>query len=99
MMIKLQLQEGTKGSRQLLQTLNEEGAQNDDIFMYTSVQKLLDYKQKILAKVTKGYFLQYGLYLGCLLLTPLLWPDDFVVIMLWMFAQIWLEYIQSTSKD
>jgi hypothetical protein len=86
------------GSRQFLKTLNDEGEQNDDIFLYKPIQRLLDYKQTVLHTVMKYYFLQYGLYLGSLMIFPMIWPEDFVIIMLWFFAQLWLEYIQSTSS-
>jgi uncharacterized membrane protein len=97
-MVKLQLEEGTTGSRQFLQTLVEEGTKNKDIFLFKNIQRILEFKQENLFKVIVVYFLQYALYLASLMIFPVLWPDDFVIVMLWLFFQLWMEYVQATSQ-
>jgi uncharacterized membrane protein len=29
---------------------------------------------------------------------PMFWPDDFVIVLIWLCFQVWIEYVQVTSK-
>jgi hypothetical protein len=98
MMVKIQLEKGTMGSREFLQALVTEGENNMDIFLFKSIQRILLFKSHWLFNVMVGYFLQYFLYLVSLMVFPLIWPDDFLVVMFWMFFQIGVEWIQITSS-
>jgi hypothetical protein len=44
MMVKIQLEKGTMGSREFLQALVTEGENNMDIFLFKSIQRILEFK-------------------------------------------------------